>query len=347
LQQHFKKRYENGAISLLRFSQFLSHSIRATKKWLAYREGKSSYYLTVGKFSDRSIEELKRIYNAEPNSRLQNQIKHLANSESIRKRSKRSLEQTIPAPSSKQSFIDRIVKSVQSIGARKDIVHVDWRNSGCLQEPVDQYECGCCYAMASVKLFEWLHCQEQHGQLVKFSEQYILDCGKLVGLKGCESGSIGKTLEFVEAHGMMLNERLPYKGEQQTCPLEDEPDKLAISSQLIFTERLSEKVLRLDEWAEKLSRQPLLVYMYVADDFFDFADGYYDNENCDRSFGHFVVLVGHGVENNREYWLFSNSYGKDWGSGGYFKLLKSKDSCIGYVLQTDAKFKQQNLHKKF
>lgn len=40
---------------------------------------------------------------------------------------------------------------------------------------------------------------------------------------------------------------------------------------------------------------------------------------------HSVVLVGWGVEKGQKYWLIQNSWGPDWGDGGYLKFLRGED----------------------
>lgn len=38
--------------------------------------------------------------------------------------------------------------------------------------------------------------------------------------------------------------------------------------------------------------------------------------------GHAVKILGWGVEDGVSYWLAANSWGKEWGEGGYFKILR-------------------------
>lgn len=37
--------------------------------------------------------------------------------------------------------------------------------------------------------------------------------------------------------------------------------------------------------------------------------------------------MGYGSENGKDYWLMRNSYGADWGLGGYFKVVRGKNMC--------------------
>jgi hypothetical protein len=43
--------------------------------------------------------------------------------------------------------------------------------------------------------------------------------------------------------------------------------------------------------------------------------------------GHAIEIVGWGTENNIPYWIVKNSWGKEWGRGGYFYMRRGKNSC--------------------
>ena len=43
--------------------------------------------------------------------------------------------------------------------------------------------------------------------------------------------------------------------------------------------------------------------------------------------GHAVEIVGWGEEKDIKYWWIKNSWGSDWGIGGYFKIIRGKNMC--------------------
>ena len=45
--------------------------------------------------------------------------------------------------------------------------------------------------------------------------------------------------------------------------------------------------------------------------------------NCGTDLNHAVLLVGYGPD----YWKLKNSWGSDWGEGGYFRLKRGKNMC--------------------
>jgi len=37
------------------------------------------------------------------------------------------------------------------------------------------------------------------------------------------------------------------------------------------------------------------------------------------------MLIGWGEENNEKYWVLKNTWGKDWGENGYFRMRRGTD----------------------
>jgi len=43
--------------------------------------------------------------------------------------------------------------------------------------------------------------------------------------------------------------------------------------------------------------------------------------------GHAVMIVGWGIENEKKFWWVKNSWGTDWGDGGYFRMTRGVNMC--------------------
>jgi len=43
--------------------------------------------------------------------------------------------------------------------------------------------------------------------------------------------------------------------------------------------------------------------------------------------GHAVVIVGWGIERSKKFWLVRNSWGTEWGDGGYFRITRGDNMC--------------------
>ena len=42
---------------------------------------------------------------------------------------------------------------------------------------------------------------------------------------------------------------------------------------------------------------------------------------------HAVTVVGYGTQGGKAYWLIKNSWGDNWGDGGYVKIVRGKTAC--------------------
>lgn len=207
---------------------------------------------------------------------------------------------------------------------------VDWRDSGCLTVPRNQTECGCCYAFATTALMELIHCQ-QKGELIQFSEQYMVDCGQrhVPGMRGCNGADLTAIPVFLEEWGVQLSSNHPFMAGETSCPYEKEQSHSAgyMRPTLQRFDVIPDKAY----WPIVLEKGPMFAVVAVIADFEDYGGKIHQGHNCrSKASYHAMLLVGHGKEDGQAYWIYRNSYGHDWGEGGYFKISKkAKPSCFG------------------
>lgn len=244
-----------------------------------------------------------------------------------------AIDQNLPP-----NLFERILnffKSFQTADSPKKYTNVtelrDWRVSGCFVPTKDQGKCGSCFIFAIMGLFEWMLCRDTE-KLVSLSEQYVVDCGERVGIEGCRGGFAEAAFTFVRRFGFELEAEYPYEKKAFECPYDDSlpGDEMG--------------VLRLDRnyhgmhhiWPKDfdtyLDTSPIVVGIYIRADFTFYRGGVDMGIDCRKSrYGHSLLLIGDGIEDGIEYWLFRNSFGRFWGQMGHFKLSKSADCWTDFM----------------
>lgn len=179
-------------------------------------------------------------------------------------------------------------------------------------------------------MYEWAYCKAT-GKRVAFSEQYVLDCGVRLDLKGCDGDVFSKVSDFVDDFGLELRSNYPYRGRQDECPYEPGTKKRKMGYLRIDDKGF--KAVKLENFSKYLSKSPLVLNLKVNDDFVQYGGGVDDNNGCKEENMHAVLLTGSGREDGEEYYLFRNSFSTGWGETGYYKMnKKAAEKCINHKM---------------
>ncbi|CAG4972976.1 unnamed protein product [Colias eurytheme] len=207
---------------------------------------------------------------------------------------------------------------------------LDYRKNGYVTDVKNQKQCGSCYVFSAIGNIEGQYAKK-HGKLLDLSEQQGLDCDKAD--HGCRGGHVHHVFNALKRQGgSMLQQDYPYKAVQGQCSTKR--DKVAVK--VVGGGRLR---VRGEEALKKAlaNHGPLSVYMFTAPEMRNLGKGVFKPRRCDSGL-HAVTLIGYGKEGSTNYWLIKNSWGKQWGDQGHFRLVMGQRACgIGLIYTACAK----------
>lgn len=230
-----------------------------------------------------------------------------------------------------------------------DVVLIDHRNSSCYQKTRSQGKCGSCYAFASIALYEWLFCQKT-GKLIQFSEQYVVDCGHRLEMKGCRGAKFTEVSRFVQKFGLDIRGNYPYIGGDHECPFKLEDPVDIMGYMRVQDDGFTH--IPLPYVGSHLKENPFLMNINVNGDFSEYGGGVHNMDSWQNfNVVHSVLVVGMGREDGQSYWLIRNSLSENWGEKGHYKLNK-RTTCIntpfGFILKANFKSSfEENLNEKY
>ena len=159
---------------------------------------------------------------------------------------------------------------------------------------------------------------------MKFSEQNLLDCVNIC--YGCEGGLTDDTYTYIIINqgGKFMHESdYPYTGADGTCQFDASKGVGGIRG-WIQPKKEAELVDYIARYGAVVCTMDASSYSFST-----YTSGIYsDNEYCNPlSINHGICLIGYGIEDDVQYWIAKNSWGKEWGEDGFVRLIRGKDIC--------------------
>jgi cathepsin F len=198
----------------------------------------------------------------------------------------------------------------------------DWREKGAVGPVKNQYICGSCWTFSTTGNIEGLYFLK-YNQSVLFSEQQMIDCDR--DDYGCKGGWMESAFKYlIKTGGIETEKDYYYRGFDDECSF----NKMMVKAKLKSYKMA--KTQDEDEIARMLLQYGPLSIGVNGEGLQGYKKGivdYEDTKECPNVINHGVLLVGFGVENNQKFWIVKNSWGKDWGEEGFFRIARGKGLC--------------------
>lgn len=203
---------------------------------------------------------------------------------------------------------------------------VDWRTAGAVTSVKDQLRCGCSYAFSAIGALEGATALA-HGNLIKLSEQNIVDCSVPYGNHGCACGDINNAFLYViDNDGVDTWSSYPFRSKQNVCSY-SKNGRGGTASGVVTINSGDEASLM----SALATVGPISTYVDASHSSFQFySGGVLDIPHCSRTrLSHAVLLIGYGTYRGKDYWLVKNSWGPNWGINGYIMMARNKSNQCG------------------
>jgi hypothetical protein len=225
---------------------------------------------------------------------------------------------------------------------------VDWVKAGAVTSVKDQGRCGCCWAVAVAGAIEGAAAVSSNfSYLQSISFQQFISCD--TNNLGCDGGNPAVALNYADKNsfgGLTRLNDYPFTdatgATTQTCKLDSGGYPIAVTTTgagyVVSTDTSDSFTDRVSKMKQVLLRQPIVISMraycntitaYGGGIITDDGDCACSDSTC---LDHAVLLVGFNDEVSDPYWLVKNSWGTDWGEGGYFRVAQANPTNSPYGL---------------
>ncbi|EGR34799.1 hypothetical protein IMG5_001760 [Ichthyophthirius multifiliis] len=206
-----------------------------------------------------------------------------------------------------------------------------------LDEPSSQKQCGSCYVIATVNMLN-ARLRIKYGKHIndKISMQHILDCSFFS--QGCQGGYVYQIGKFGYDYFLISEEEMPYQ--VLFLFLNQKKFNFFFKGYIkrIFVGGGYGKCNEREMMIEIMKNGPIVASINPDYQFMYYKSGVYhsveaaewilNGQNAPewRNVEHAALCYGWGEsEKDGKYWLMQNSWGKEWGENGFFKIRRGTD----------------------
>ncbi|KAH0574834.1 Cathepsin B [Spironucleus salmonicida] len=191
----------------------------------------------------------------------------------------------------------------------------------------NQGGCGSCWAFSSVNQLSDNRCIQKLDKIrVQLSEQHTVSCDPIS--MGCNGGQMQNVQHHLLVTGTVKDSCIPYtsgvSGDSGKCP-----SKCKDGSEQEFIKSAKSENICTDQNSIKVgvTKGVVQTSFHIYTDFMYYINGIYEHTQGYKEGSHAVMIVGYGEENNTPYWIVKNSWGKDFGENGFFRIVRGQDEC--------------------
>ncbi|XP_022819908.1 pro-cathepsin H-like isoform X2 [Spodoptera litura] len=205
----------------------------------------------------------------------------------------------------------------------------DLRLLGLVSHVKNQEECGSCWTFGTTAAVEGALARINGGKLMALANQALVDCVWAFGAAGCDGGTDNAAYEWMMEYGLPTEaEYGPYTNKDGECNIKNMTKTFPIRGYVDVTP-LSIGALKV----ALINHGPLSVSVHVTDTFSKYSSGiFYDTECNQLHLNHEVTLVGYGERDGDTFWILKNSWGPQWGIGGYM-YISARDNICGVATE--------------